>query len=47
VLETGISMRDEVVPLCVAFLYDALILETVLGIQDDMVPLVLETGIGI
>jgi hypothetical protein len=42
-----LRVRDEVAPLCVAFPYDALVLETVIGIQDDVTPLVLETGIGI
>ena len=34
-------------PLPLAFSYDAFVLETVIGLQDDVVPLVLEAGNGI
>ena len=33
-------------PLRLAFSYDAFVLETVVGVRDDVVPLVLETGNG-
>ena len=34
-------------PLPLAFSYDAFVLETVVGVQDDVVPLVLKTGNGV
>ena len=34
-------------PLPLAFSYDAFVLETVVGVRDYVVPLVLETGNGV